>query len=309
MVVELILKAAFERDVDLVLVRSFYEENAVTKLFLQEGDHIMEVQHSAMELHGESDLQVIVERNGQRHAILIEDKVDAQAQPDQYQRYCERGARGVAESRWAGYTVYIAAPQKYLESDHEARKYPNKVSYEDIRDLLSEDKVSLAIIETALKKSEGLLPSVVDEAVTAFWDAYYDYHQEHMPHLLLHVNRGKKGPNATWPDFRTVLSDAKILHKSEKGVVDLQFRGIAEKIGSLQKLVAPFIDADMRIERAGNSAVVRLKVPVMDFSKEFNSYNKEIKIVFAAIDRLNRLTLTLAEQGQTSISEQMLQTD
>ena len=130
-----------------------------------------------------------------------------------------------------------------------------------------------------------------------------------MPHLLLHVNRGKKGPNATWPDFRTVLSDAKILHKSEKGVVDLQFRGSAEKIGSLQKLVAPFIDADMRIEKAGNSAVVRLKVPIMDFSKEFNSYNEEIKIVFAAIDRLNRLALTLAEQQQTSILEQMLQTD
>ena len=305
---ELILKAAFERDVDLVLLRSFYEENAVTRLFLQEGDRIMEVQHSAMELHGESDLQVIVERNGQRHAILIEDKVDAQAQPNQYQRYCERGARGVAEGRWAGYTVYIAAPQKYLESDHEARKYPSKVSYEDIRNLLTEDKVSLAIIETALKKSEGLLPSVVDEAVTAFWDAYYDYHQEYMPHLLLHVNRGKKGPNATWPDFRTVLSDVKILHKSEKGVVDLQFRGAADKIGSLQKFVAPYKDADMRIEKAGNSAVVRLKVPVMDFSKDFNAYTAEIKAVFSAVDRLNRLALTLAEQ-QPSIVKQLLQID
>ena len=306
---EMILKAAFERDVDMVLVRAFCEQNAVTRLFLQEGDCIVEVQHSAMELHGESDLQVIVERNAQRHAILIEDKVDAQAQPDQYQRYCERGARGVAEGRWAGYTVYIAAPQKYLESDREARKYPNKVSYEDIRDLLTEDKVSLAIIETALKKSEGMLPSVVDEAVTAFWDAYYNYHQEQMPHLLLHVNRGKKGPNATWPDFRTVLSDTKILHKSERGVVDLQFRGMAEKISSLQKVVAPYMDADMWVEKAGNSAVIRLRVPVMDFSKEFNSYIEEIKIVFSAIDRLNRLALVLAEHQQSSIVEQLLQKD
>jgi len=31
---ELILKAAFERDVDLVLVRAFYEGNSVARLFL-----------------------------------------------------------------------------------------------------------------------------------------------------------------------------------------------------------------------------------------------------------------------------------
>ena len=89
-----------------------------------------------------------------------------------------------------------------------------------------------------------------------------------------------------------------ILHKSEKGVVDLQFRGAAEKIDSLQKAVAPYIDADMRVEKAGNSAVVRLKVPVMDFSKDFNTYTEEIRIVFSAVDRLNRLALTLAEQLQ-----------
>ena len=54
----------------------------------------------------------------------------------------------------------------------------------------------------------------------------------------------------------------------------------------------------MRVEKAGNSAVVRLKVPVMDFSKDFNTYTEEIRIVFSAVDRLNRLALTLAEQLQ-----------
>ena len=125
---ELTLKAAFERDCDLVLVRSFYANNNASKLFLNDTDTILEIQHSAMELHGESDLQIIVKRDGFRHAILIEDKVDAPAQSDQYKRYCERGDRGVQEGRWTTYSVFIAAPQKYLESDREARKYPNKVS-------------------------------------------------------------------------------------------------------------------------------------------------------------------------------------
>ena len=290
---ELILKAAFERDVDLVLVRAFYEENAVTQLFLQEGDRIIEVQHSAMELHGESDLQIIVDRDSRRHAILIEDKVDAPAQPDQYVRYCERGDRGVKEGRWSSYSVFIAAPQKYLESDREAKKYPNKVSYEEIRDNLSDDPVSLAIIETALKKSEGLLPTVVDDAVTSFWEGYYDYHEANMPHLMLRVHRTKRGPNATWPDFQTVLKNVKILHKSERGVVDLQFRGMANQIAALEELVKPHIADDMSIEKTGNSAVVRLTVPVMDFSKPFSIYQKQMPIVFHAIDRLNKVALAI----------------
>lgn len=299
---ELILKAAFERDVDLVLARAFYEQNCVVELFLKTGDKILQVQHSAMELHGESDLQIIVERDGSRHAILIEDKVDAPAQPDQYQRYCERGDRGKAEKRWDDYTVFIVAPQKYLESDREAKKYPNKVSYEEIRDTLKNDPFSLAIIETALKKSEGILPSVVDDAVTAFWDEYYNYHGEHAPDLLLHINRGKKGPNATWPDFATKLRGIKILHKSEKGVVDLQFRGMGAKLEQLETML-PERDPDMKLLKAGNSAVVRIHVPVMDFSKDFSIYEREIAVVFDAVNRLNQLAIKAAEKAQPILEE------
>lgn len=294
---ELVLKAAFERDVDLVLVRAFYEENSVAQLFLNDGDRILEIQHSAMELHGESDLQVIVERKGRHHAILVEDKIDAPAQPDQYKRYCERGDRGIAEGRWADYSIYIVAPEKYLSSNREAIEYPNKVSYEAVRkELLQEnDSVSLAIIETALKRSEGVLPAVVDEAVTAFWENYYDYHEQYAPHLMLHVNRGKKGPNAIWPDFKTVLKGTKILHKSAQGCVDLEFRGLAEQLNRLKDTLRPYLSSDMSVERTGGSAVVRIFVPTMDFSKPFTIYEKEIVTVFAAVERLNQLAMTICE--------------
>ena len=298
----LVLKAAFERDVDFVLARAFYEGNDAAQLFLKTGDKVLRVQHSAMELHGESDLQILVERNGIRHAILIEDKVDAPAQPDQYLRYCERGDRGKAEKRWDDYSVFIAAPQKYLESDREAKKYPNKVSYEEIRDTLVNDLFSHAVIETALKKSEGLLPNVVDEAVTAFWNEYYNYHEEHAPDLLLHINRGKKGPNATWPDFATKLRGVKILHKSEKGVVDLQFRGMGGKLEQLETML-PERDSDMKLVKAGNSAVVRIHVPNMDFSKDFAIYEREIAIVFDAVNRLNQFAIKTAEKAQLILEE------
>lgn len=290
---ELVLNSAFERDVDLVLVRAFYENNDAAKLFLQEGDEILEIQHSAMELHGESDLQIIVKRNEKRYAILIEDKIDAPAQPNQYERYCERGKRGVEEGRWADYTVFITAPQQYLVSNHEAIKYPNNVSHEEIRDKLIGDPVSIAVMDTALKRSMGVLSDVIDETVTLFWNAYYDYHAANAPHLPLHVNRGKKGPNATWPDFRTILTGAKILHKSEQGCVDLQFRGAADRIKQLEKALNGILTSNMLVCKVGNSAAVRIRVPVMDFSKEFTSYQKEMAEVFSAINQLNDLAIKI----------------
>lgn len=296
---ELILKAAFERDVDLVLVRAFYEGNSVARLFLDNEDKILEIHHSAMELHGESDLQIIVERDGKHHAILIEDKIDAPPQPDQYKRYCDRGNRGIAEGKWSDYTVYIAAPAKYLKNDQEARKYSNQVSYEMLREELiqADDPVSLAIIETALKRSEGTLPAVVDEAVTAFWENYYDYHALHASHLMLHVSHCKKGPNAIWPTFKTVLKRTTILHKSAQGYVDLEFAGLAEQLNLLKNILQPFLLTDMRVEKTGKSAVVRIPIPVMDFSKPFSIYEKEMDLVFSAVEKLNQLATTINENG------------
>ena len=299
MPVNIVLKAAFERDVDLVLVRCFYDNNAVARLFLDDNDKILEIHHSAMELHGESDLLIITQRDGKRHAILIEDKIDAPAQPNQYERYCKRGERGISDGRWSGYTVFIAAPHRYLECDCEARKYPHKVSFEIILDKLktANDPVSLAILDTALKRSEDSLPAVVDEAVTAFWEHYYDYHAQNAPQLMLCVNRCKKGPNAIWPEFRTNLHKAKILHKSAQGCIDLQFRGLAEKVSQLEPLLKPYITENMIVGKAGDSAIVRIYVPTMDFSKPFEQYTASMADVFSAVARLTDLAAALNQKG------------
>jgi len=292
----IVLKSVFERDVDLVLVRCFYDNNSVARLFLDKDDEILEIHHSATELHGESDLQIIILRNGSRHAILIEDKIDAPAQPNQYDRYCERGERGISAGRWNGYSVFIAAPQKYLENDIEAFKYPNRISYEDILASLKSqnDVISISVLEMALNRSNGTLPTAADEAVTLFWEHYYEYHNKHFPQLTLHVHRGPKGPNAIWPEFKVHLPGAKILHKSAQGYIDLQFRGLGEKLLQLKQSLKPYIEKDMLLEKAGASAVVRIVVPIIDFSKPFEKYEKDIDSVFVAATRLTELAEILS---------------
>ena len=59
----------------------------------------------------------------------------------------------------------------------------------------------------------------------------------------------------------------------------------------------------MKLVKAGNSAVVRIHVPVMDFSKDFAIYEREIAVVFDAVNRLNQLAIKAAEKAQLILEE------
>ena len=83
---------------------------------------------------GESDLTVIVDVDGDRKALLIEDKIDAIAMPNQHERYLKRGAVGIENSEYDDFYVFIVCPKKYRESNEEAAKYEYFVSYEECRD-------------------------------------------------------------------------------------------------------------------------------------------------------------------------------
>jgi hypothetical protein len=54
----------------------------------------------------------------------------------------------------------------------------------------------------------------------------------------------------------------------------------------------------MKLVKAGNSAVVRIYVPTMDFSKEFAIYETEMAVVFDAVNRLNQLAIKTAEKAK-----------
>ena len=258
---ELILKAAFERDVDLVLARAFYEQNGAAQLFLKNGDKILQVQHSAMELHGESDLQIIVQRNGSRHAILIEDKVDAPAQPDQYQRYCERGDRGKTENRWDEYTVFIAAPQKYLESDREAKKYPNKVSYEECLEYFEKNtdnrrQFKLSQIKQAIHKQKTGYQMIENNAVTEFWKDLQKFCEDKFPSLYMSYDGKPKGSSSTWIYFKTPVEKTWVVYKSDSGRVMLEF--YSSDTSKLKEKLVPHLEDDMEFCKVGKSFGVLL---------------------------------------------------
>lgn len=70
--------------------------------------------------YGESDIVFILNVNGKRHALHIEDKIDAIAMQNQSGRYNYRAEKDIAAGEYDLYSVLIVAPEKYLEANAEA---------------------------------------------------------------------------------------------------------------------------------------------------------------------------------------------
>lgn len=63
---------------------------------------------SKMDKDGESDITVVIEMEGRRYALLIEDKIDALAMPDQQFRYTTRGDKVIAKQEYDEYRDFSA---------------------------------------------------------------------------------------------------------------------------------------------------------------------------------------------------------
>lgn len=139
---EVRLKDVLERDMDFLFMEEFVSEQEFTNLFLKRigkaNAKVIEVKHSETDVeYGESDITVIVEYESKRHALLIEDKIDAIAMKEQCARYFRRGEKGIQNKKFDGFDVFIIAPQKYLNENQESKKYPNRISYEEVHEYFS----------------------------------------------------------------------------------------------------------------------------------------------------------------------------
>jgi hypothetical protein len=137
------IEAVAERDIDLLLLEELrcapeFREWFSSHALGQDADQLrfLGAWHSVTDAAlGESDLLLLVQDPaGQRIAILIENKIDAIAQPEQATRYLQRGEKGRGKDHWDDFTTCIVAPERYLASVTDAALYKVQISYEEIRD-------------------------------------------------------------------------------------------------------------------------------------------------------------------------------
>lgn len=132
---EVFFESVLERDIDLLIMHRFSVlDSTFIGLFSEQAGirwntdyHIESISHSVMTNDGESDIEIIIDDGKGRTAFLIENKIDAIAQPEQFNRYMVRANKAVEQGRYTDYKVFIVAPEKYLAGNKEASLYPYHV--------------------------------------------------------------------------------------------------------------------------------------------------------------------------------------
>ena len=289
-----VIQKVFERDIDLYIINKFLYDDRFKNLFLKKinkfGFCVEECIHSYFDTDGESDITVILKNDNYRIALLIEDKIDAVAMPEQRKRYSLRGDKGIADNKYNEYFVFIIAPKDYLETNSEAKKYEYKISYEEILEWIGKfDVYGNALLNKALEEKKKGYSVIEDKKVTLFWQEYYDFVEKNYPKLNIKRYEGPRGANAWWPGFITPVKNIKIDHKSNRGDVDLKFEGVGEYYTEISEILTEQLDEDMSIVKTGKSMSIRIKVPVVKFDEEFSKYTNEIKLCLDAVERLQNL--------------------
>lgn len=293
-----------ERDVDFIIMRAFAELPEFRRLFLQrigyEFCEVVSIEHSFMDNElGESDITIIIKSENKQIGLLVENKINARAMQEQCARYTRRGKKGKEDGLYDEFAVFLVAPQSYMNHNDEAKKYPNRISYEEIRGIFEDaEKVYDAeIIEGAIKKqAQGYMVQEVP-AITEFWRKLYNYSCISKRALEMYEVEGPKGARATWPQFKIPLKGAELYYKARYGFCDLQFSGKLYDSIRLKKELRNFIDGDMHWAETGTSLSLRIKKMPMNFNKPFESYIEEVEDMLCAIERLTLLAIKFNDIG------------
>lgn len=297
---EVEFKDVLERDVDFLLMDSFCNTPDFVSVFTKRIGHleakVLRVCHSMTDVElGENDVCVWIEDYGKRYALLIEDKIDAQAQPEQYERYELRASRMKEEEQLDDCYIFMVAPKVYLETNSMAKKYPNQISYEELLKFFTGKNVfKESLLRRAItKKESGYIP-LEDKAVTDFWQKYYAYRREYYSELMLSEIDGPRGAKALWATYKTQNPSGKldIWHKADRGFVDLQLPKLGGHEEDVKELLKDRL-IGIDVVNASKSVALRITVPVLDFRKPFEDYSEQMPEIFDAICTLSDIAKDL----------------
>ena len=301
-----------ERDVDLMIINQISFNKSFLNLFLDKiskNNYIVEsIEHSLMDQEdGESDITVILSNGIKKIALLIEDKIDAHAMPMQPERYIKRGKKGIENKQYDEFYDFIVAPQEYLESNTEAKQYTYRISYEEMLSVLK-DVYSVKLLNKAIEEKKSGYIIIENKSVTNFWKQYYSFIKNNYPTIKIREIHGPRSSKAVWPELLTDYNQVRIIHKSDKGYLDLIFNRFGEHIDVFYKYLEGLINEEFNVVKIGKSLSIRTMVPIVDFKNDFNNYIDEMYVIMNKVLKLyeivNKLNvLMMYEEIKNSNSE------
>ena len=288
-----------ERDMDLLFTESILTDPDFCQLLINKTDlngkpfQVLSAELSKADSKlGESDITIVIDVNRKKYGLLIEDKIDAIAMPEQHDRYIKRGKKGVKDGEYKDFRVFIVCPKKYYEHNDEAKLYEHLLTYEECKKYFETKDDPLSAfrsqqLEQAITKAKKPPTTNVNEKANAFLKQYISYQKENYPSLDLST---KEDRNGWWTDYRTELGRVYINHKIQEGFVDLTFPKASDK-SDRAKIIADWARqhkiSDLSVMKTKKSVLFRIHVPQLDIMKGFEYVDKdELNQCFEAVKEL-----------------------
>ena len=262
---------------------------------------------------GETDIVVSFTGGPKRLILLAENKIDADFQPDQPERYRQRGMRWIELSRPpTDVETVLLAPAEYLDKER-SDLFDRKISYEELIDSLTDASdprsnfLGYMLTQGIQSHRRGYVPEH-DETNTRVWQMFWDIASKETPRLRMRPrDTAPSGARFIVFDDAEGLSTpeikrrAMVIYKgriSGRNHVDIQFGQTTE--AALLAKVAGILEDDMSVVRAAASASIRVEVPTVDFSQLPEGQEDAIRAGIHTAERLRRF---FAEHSLVNILE------
>lgn len=280
-----------ERDVDIILLEELSTDPTFCEWFVRELDlPDFTAVHGAWKSisgHGlgETDLLFVYNSGGQKVYVLIENKLDAAFQNDQFNRYLKRAAQYLREKACHQAFAVLIAPELYCENQND---FESCLTYESIAKRLEHTGTKRHLFRRDLlliaseKLRRGYRP-VNSIPVQRFWHAYWKYKEEKYPHLRMR-RPGIIPHHSDWPRlYDDRLQNNVFYHKLGQGNMDATFMGFPEEVELKIKEILPDWAT---LEKHSKSFSIRVFSGVIDRTRDFEEALSHIETAFQNLERI-----------------------
>lgn len=270
------VEAIQERDVDLILLEELATDNLFCEWFVNELNlpklkSVNGVWRSITSFGlGETDILFSYQSNNDKILVLLENKLDASFQDEQFERYIKRAENYVNEKECDKAFVVLVAPEVYCDNQS---FFEQVVSYESIANRLmfagtKRNLFKSNLLKIASEKLRRGYKPVNSIPVQKFWHSYWNYKESNYPDLIM------KKPdivpqNSDWPMlYSEGLENIVFYHKLGQGNTDATFKNYPSEIEFKIKELLP---DKFEYVKHGKSFSIRVHSNKIDRTIDFSS--------------------------------------
>jgi hypothetical protein len=301
-----------ERDIDFLLLEELSVNNEFCDwftsrlygkpIFRERVDVLHSVSHAQL---GESDLIFqFLSDDGGNMAILIENKIDARAQPLQGDRYRLRGELGKGTEDWNDFSTCVVAPARYLSAGNRTDAYDYQLSYEEILSFFISRRsrapryvFKARLVREAIEQNRRGHQAEISEEMTQFVQAYCEYAARISPASGVQAAKPRPAGN-TWVMFNPAGFPKRITlaHQLTAGYAKLFIADAAAEAEKHKAEIGPTLPGNVEFGVSGKSVTLSVEVPKLHpIEHTFAQEEEHAKVGIQAIGELIALYRRVAK--------------